>query len=124
MSALDAKKYAKNRVVHVGDVLLGKNQNMYTVYNADEILDRLSFAGLYPANTFVAELDESSRERIKWYYGNEITDLTTGQVAVGLATIAKDFDVEGDLVLITRAELWARSTTGKGSPGKVAGVIK
>lgn len=122
MSAVDASRYAKNGVVHVGDVL-GKDQSMYTVYDADEILNRISFAGLYPANTRVAEFSESLCEKIRWYYGNEITDLTTGQIAIGLATIAKEFDVEGDLVRITRDELWARSTTGKGTPGRVVEII-
>lgn len=96
------------KVVHVGDVL-GEKQNLYTVYDAKDVLEDLSFAGLYPSDTRVGDWSPSLVERVKRYYGEKAVRLTAREVAVCLASIAAEFDVERDIVRITRDELWLRT---------------
>lgn len=97
------------KVISAGDVL-GENQTAQTVFDADEVLTRLSPVGLYAPSTKIAALPNIIQERVGWYFGENTEELTAGQIATGLATIAREFDVEHNLIRITRDELWRRST--------------
>ena len=106
----------KRNVVQVGDVFISKE-----VFSASEVLNEISFIGLYPPNMKVSELPiELQRPIIRFFSDNSATaDLTMEKIVAGLVTIAREFDIENDDVRITRDELWLRTINGKGTHGKI-----
>lgn len=111
----------RHHLVHAGNVL-GRDISMYDVSNAHEIVDTFPLYNMeaWPQDKKIIDSGRDVLiEKIKWYYGKDISQLTFGQLVRGIKSIMTDFDVNEDLIRITRDELWLRSKTGHGTQGIV-----
>lgn len=109
------------RHVLIGNVPYGPDsvKPIEPYFNAEELAEEFPLWHIknWPQDKKIISIASNALiEKVKRFYGENISDLTFKQLVHGLESIQRDFEVDESLVLITQKELWKRSLGEEGSP--------